>query len=359
MLICCVFCASLCFSVLVEALQTLIHIGHLHEMHHPISVFCMGVAGILVNIGCYVLIGGYTFHQGCFLYVTNEGEVVLNKVAPTQIVRQGERRLSRTKTTSSELVNKRQNLREMCRDTLGCVLVIICSIWVYFADEYSVKYIDPGIAVFHALSLMALSFPYMKESCYILLQTMPGSIDIDSLKVNLVKKFPEIVNVHDFHVWQLTADKVISTVHIIFQRPEVYTRISKKIKNHFAENGITQVTIQPEFFTPSNNAISPIGIIKCLMACQSSCDACLCCPEFEVDKDVLLEIKHSSQETLPENSNATSSSSIPPAYQEPCSKIEEGVVSSEEKNLLKRDEKLRMNAQEILEDIKEETNAHL
>lgn len=103
----------------MEALQTLLHIDHLHEMHNPISVFCMGAASFLLNVLCFILIGGYTFHQGSFLYVTEGGDVVLNRVPPMENVRQGERRLSRTKTLSSELRDKRQNLREMIRDILG------------------------------------------------------------------------------------------------------------------------------------------------------------------------------------------------------------------------------------------------
>lgn len=58
MLICCVFMASLCFSLLVEALQTLVHINHHDEMHHPIPVLCIGGAGLLLNGICYLLIGG-------------------------------------------------------------------------------------------------------------------------------------------------------------------------------------------------------------------------------------------------------------------------------------------------------------
>lgn len=61
----------------------------------------------------------------------------------------------------------------------------------------------------------------VKESCLILLQTMPDTIDIDTMGKQLVNHFPDIINVHDFHVWQLTASKVISTVHIIFENPKV------------------------------------------------------------------------------------------------------------------------------------------
>jgi len=77
MLVCCVFVASFCFSLLIEALQTLVHIDHLDEMHHPLPVLCIGACGILLNLLCYILIGGFTFNQGVFLHVTNSGDVIL------------------------------------------------------------------------------------------------------------------------------------------------------------------------------------------------------------------------------------------------------------------------------------------
>jgi len=54
----CVFLASLSFSLVVEAIQTLIHIDHQDPMHQPISVFIIGLVGILIHGLCYLLLGG-------------------------------------------------------------------------------------------------------------------------------------------------------------------------------------------------------------------------------------------------------------------------------------------------------------
>ncbi|GLV35489.1 Zinc transporter 77C [Carabus blaptoides fortunei] len=290
MLICCVFLASLCFSLIVEALQTLVHINHQDEMHYPIPVMCLGATGILLNGICYLLIGGYTFHQGSFLYVTASGDVVLNKVVTNDSVRQGERRLSRTRRpVVMPQPRQRQGLREMCRDILGCIFVIICSIIVLLTDSHVAKFVDPIISIISALVLLVLSFPYMKESCLILLQTIPDTINIDNLRSQLIKQFPDIVNVHDLHVWQLTAQKVISTAHIVFKNPREYAKITDAIKEFFQDHGITQVTIQPEFYIKDN---TPVKLDKklsvdgvCLMKCQSEgCKNSACCPQVDDNK---------------------------------------------------------------------------
>ncbi|KAF5289100.1 hypothetical protein FQA39_LY15202 [Lamprigera yunnana] len=281
LLICCVLLASFSFSIVIEALQTLVHIDHHDEMHHAIPVFFVGIAGLILNSVCYFLIGGYTFHQGSFLYMNEEGCVVLNRVVTDNSVSRGERRLSRTRTMPPPHYRQRQGCREMCRDIIGCIFVITCAVVVYFTERNMAKFIDPVLSILSAVILMILSFPYMKESCLILLQTIPDTINIESLRSQLIEHFPEIVNIHDLHVWQLTATKVISTAHIIFQNPHVYAKIMSKVTEFFQEYGITQVTIQPEFFIQTNdkNSIETTEI-RCLMHCQSDgCKTSHCCPE--------------------------------------------------------------------------------
>lgn len=84
MLIVCIFLASLCFSALIAALQNLVHMDQQDTMHHPIPVLAIAVIGLFLNGLCYMLIGGYTYHQGSFLHLSSSGEVVLERVTVTQ-----------------------------------------------------------------------------------------------------------------------------------------------------------------------------------------------------------------------------------------------------------------------------------
>lgn len=88
----------------------------------------------------------------------------------------------------------------------------------------------------------------VREAGYILLQTIPNHIDIDSLCSELVEAFPNILNVHEIHVWQLTSSKTVSTAHIIFLNSDDYLRCTDRLIEFFYQQGISHVTIQPEFF---------------------------------------------------------------------------------------------------------------
>ncbi|XP_024226080.1 zinc transporter 1 isoform X2 [Bombus impatiens] len=299
MLICCVFLASFCFSLLVEALQTLVHIDHLDEMHHPMPVLTIGACGILLNAFCYILIGGYTFNQGLVLHVTMNGDVILRRNSSQQ-AKEGEEQLSSQTRRSPLGIPKSQGLRETCRDALGCVFVILVSILVYFTDSNVAKYIDPLFAIISAISLFALSYSYMKESGLILLQTIPNHINIDSLKRELLEAFPGIVNVHDLHVWQLTGQKIISTVHIIFLDPMVYASITDEVTAFFIQIGITQVTIQPEFYKLRPNTEKA----DCLIRCHGEhCSSSQCCSKEKFIEDSCSDLSTKQQDKQELNIN--------------------------------------------------------
>lgn len=120
----------------------------------------------------------------------------------------------------------------------------------------------------------------MKESCLILLQTIPGSIDMNNFEKDLMKKFPEIINFHDLHIWQLTSSKSVSTIHIKFKSQQLYLMIIEEVNNFFAENGISQITIQPEFPSPSSLPSSTECLVKCIGA---ECLQKTCCKDDKGD----------------------------------------------------------------------------
>ena len=88
----------------------------------------------------------------------------------------------------------------------------------------------------------------VKQAGHIVLQTTPAHINIDELESKLKKAFPALVQIHDFHVWALTPERVIATAHLLFMNEQVYLRIKDSINDFFLSHGITIATIQPEFY---------------------------------------------------------------------------------------------------------------
>lgn len=55
------FLFALDFAIVVEAVQTLIHVAHMDSMHQPEIVCIVAALGIVLNGTCIVLIGGSKF----------------------------------------------------------------------------------------------------------------------------------------------------------------------------------------------------------------------------------------------------------------------------------------------------------
>jgi hypothetical protein len=130
----------------------------------------------------------------------------------------------------------------------------------------------------------------VKEAAKILLQTIPDTIDIEDFQKQILAKFPQIQSIHDLHIWQLTNSKFVSTVHIIFENPEIFQTIIEEIVNFFHDQDINIVTIQPEFkafvcgAASSTNKeiqsslVNNVDYDSCLVACrQVTCEEKLCC----------------------------------------------------------------------------------
>ncbi|XP_017955667.1 zinc transporter 1 isoform X2 [Drosophila navojoa] len=299
MLIVFIILASLSFSLIVEALQTLVHIDHQDTMHLPIPVMMLGCVGLILNGLTYLLIGGYSLHQGSFLHLTPGGNVVLERSMSSHsdlALKPMQRTLSKsrndrqlrqdleTEVGNIYLTTKRQGAVEMLRDVSSTLFVIVCAAIVYVAEDeqHTAKFIDPVLSIFSCVLLVSLSYPYMKESCLILLQTIPASIDLEIFERTLVNKFPEIVSYHDLHIWQLAAHSYVATIHIQFQNPKLYLKIIEQVRAYFHEQGIAEVTIQPEFQPATNRDAS--ASLECLMQCQAAeCVEKVCCRDSRSD----------------------------------------------------------------------------
>lgn len=77
-----------------------------------------------------------------------------------QEAKDGGQQLSAHTRRSPLAIPKSQRFREVCRDVLGCVFVILVSILVYFTDSNVAKYIDPVFAIISSISLFVLCYPY-------------------------------------------------------------------------------------------------------------------------------------------------------------------------------------------------------
>lgn len=96
-------------------------------------------------------------------------------------------------------------------DSISSVVVILSAIVIYFTGLSWVDAVG-GIAVGVVLCLMSLRL--IKESVHVLLEGTPDHMDPEEVEQEIRKQFPQIKNIHDFHIWEITSHLFAMTAHI-------------------------------------------------------------------------------------------------------------------------------------------------
>ena len=62
-----------------------------------------------------------------------------------------------------------------------------------------------------------------------------------------IKAIPDVISIHDLHIWQLTNIKMVASLHVLVTNQEAFERVSRAVKSIMHRAGVHSTTIQPEF----------------------------------------------------------------------------------------------------------------
>ncbi|KJE95806.1 cation efflux family protein [Capsaspora owczarzaki ATCC 30864] len=174
-------------------------------------------------------------------------------------------------------LNMRGVFLHIAADALGSVAVVISALVFEFADFDGKVYIDPALSLFIACLLLSHSIPLVKQSSMILLQSVPSTVNVETIKSSLVQ-LAGVVDVHELHVWELSEGNLIATVHITSDAEDSLAIVSQ-IKGFFHRFGIHSTTVQLEHV---QNSYAVDDEKACLLDCSAAdgvddCSANTCC----------------------------------------------------------------------------------
>lgn len=174
-------------------------------------------------------------------------------------------------------LNMRGVFLHVLGDALGSVVVIISALIIKYAEGDWRFYIDPALSLAIVFIIISSTIPLFKQSSMILLQSLPGHVNIFDIENRLVGEVKGIENIHEFHVWQLSSDKIVATAHMKFLNIHEYMEAAKEIKSFLHDEGIHSTTIQPEF--SEDMLDSPVDTLSdCMLMCQpENCRPKTCC----------------------------------------------------------------------------------
>jgi cobalt-zinc-cadmium efflux system protein len=130
-------------------------------------------------------------------------------------------------------------------DLLGSVAAIIAAIVIIYTGWTP---IDPLLSVAVAILILRSAWVLVKRSAHVLLEGAPEWLDLESMQERIISKVPTVIGIHHVHVWGLTPQDLMLTMHVRLQgAPTNPTECIRHIKAVLKdEYGIGHTTVEIE-----------------------------------------------------------------------------------------------------------------
>jgi cobalt-zinc-cadmium efflux system protein len=130
-------------------------------------------------------------------------------------------------------------------DLLGSIAAIIAAIVIIYTGWMA---IDPILSVAVAGLILRSAWSLVRRSAHVLLEGAPEWLDTSAMQDNLVTNIPEVCGVHHVHVWGMTQQELMLTMHVQIREEtknptDVVRRLKQMLKSDF---GIGHSTVEVE-----------------------------------------------------------------------------------------------------------------
>jgi cobalt-zinc-cadmium efflux system protein len=134
----------------------------------------------------------------------------------------------------------------MFADTASSVVIIIGAVIVSLTGWYI---IDPLLGIGISILIFVWAWSLLRDSVNVLLETAPKGMDTEKVSSELKENIPEILQITDIHLWEITSGMYSLTAHIEIDTTnhdntkQILDKINKLLDEKY---GIEHTTIQIE-----------------------------------------------------------------------------------------------------------------
>ncbi len=90
---------------------------------------------------------------------------------------------------------------------------------------------------------------------------MPPTVSLEEVRQSILA-VEGVLNLHELHVWQLSENKLVASVHVLTSRKHDFMPIAVKIREVLHHLGIHSSTIQPEYALTADDRVKVTLILK-------------------------------------------------------------------------------------------------
>lgn len=141
-------------------------------------------------------------------------------------------------------LNLHSALLHVMGDLLGSVVAIVAGLVILWTGWMP---IDPLLSLVVALLIVRSAWAVVRQSGHILLEGTPEGQDAQQIRDTLMHEISEVTDVHHVHIWSLTPQHPLVTLHVQLSPtadwPATLLRIKQLLADRFA---LTHSTVQLE-----------------------------------------------------------------------------------------------------------------
>ena len=147
-------------------------------------------------------------------------------------------------TGSKENLNIRGAAVHVAGDLLGSVAAIIAAgviIWTGWTP------VDPLLSIAVAMLVLRSAWMITRQSAHILMEGAPQRLQPADIKADLVQHIPGLEDVHHIHIWSLTQERPLITLHARIRESADPDELLRAINTRlFKQFNVDHVTVQIE-----------------------------------------------------------------------------------------------------------------
>jgi len=207
-----------------------------HQRYEVLAAFVNGIALLALSVWILAeavqrLIAPAPVHARAMLITAVFG--LAANLGSFLILRDGEQNL-----------NLRAAVLHVIGDVLGSAATIAAAVVILFMHWTPV---DPLLSAFVAILILRSAWNVTRHSAHVLLEGAPSDFDVNGVAMDLTAAVPAVCGVHHVHVWSLTGEKPMMTLHAELRdgadRDVTLRAIQLRLRERF---GVDHVTVQIE-----------------------------------------------------------------------------------------------------------------
>jgi cobalt-zinc-cadmium efflux system protein len=140
-------------------------------------------------------------------------------------------------------LNERGARAHVLSDLLGSAAATAAALLIL---EWGWRIADPILSLLVSLLILRSGWRLTREAGHVLLQGAPQTADTEAI-VRDLERVPDVCDVHHVHVWSMTGDAPVVTLHatvdVDTHQQEVLRRILERLRD---QHGVTHATVQLE-----------------------------------------------------------------------------------------------------------------